>query len=437
MDDLRRRFATLDRVPVPDVWAEIQGRLDAQPAIDATIPTPLPDTVARPVRALRGTRSREASSRWMGLLVAAALILAALLAVGVVGQGLISKDPLLVPPSTIEASTSLPTNTPAPSQTPSSTSPTGLVVFVRENVTERTVAQLWVANPDGSQARVLLPALEGHAENPVWATDGTRLVFEWRPYGALFNHLFWTDASGANPREIDPTCIDPCATRDAAFSPDGRTLAFIRQTEAYGTDKPKAEGVVELLNLATGQITPLPSTATVGTIEPRSPAWSPESTRLAYTQETMGGGLGKEAGRSVLFVVDADGSNRRQVTPDDQRASDADWSPDGTRLSFTSYYQMGTPRAAFDAATDRWDVYTVALDGGGLNRLTSDGISSFARWTIDGRIRFLQSRRDAEGNDLPDGKRFLVVDSDGANVTRLDVPEVFVASPWTDWSVAP
>ena len=29
MDDLRDRFATLDRVPVPDVWSEVERRLDA------------------------------------------------------------------------------------------------------------------------------------------------------------------------------------------------------------------------------------------------------------------------------------------------------------------------------------------------------------------------------------------------------------------------
>lgn len=358
----------------------------------------------------------------MGPLVAAALILAALLVVGAVGQGLFSKDPLPVPPSTVEASAPLPANTPSLS-TPSSVSPTGLVVFVRERVNERIVSQLWVANPDGSQARALLPTLEGHAENPVWANDGTRLVFEWRQYGALSNHLFWTDATGSTPRQVDPTCTDPCSSSGAAFSPDGRSLAYIR------------DGVIVTMDIGTRVTTTLESTATIDGAAPSDPVWSPDGFRIAYTRETMGGALGKATLRSVLIVVDADGSNPRQVTPEDLSAGDADWSPDGTRLSFTSYYQEGTPRAAFDAATDRWDVYTVARDGSGLDRLTSDGISSFARWTIDGRIRFVRSRRDAEGNDLPDGKRFLVMDSKGANVTPLDVPDLFLASPWIDWSV--
>ena len=29
MDDLRHRFATLDRVPVPDVWSDVERRLEA------------------------------------------------------------------------------------------------------------------------------------------------------------------------------------------------------------------------------------------------------------------------------------------------------------------------------------------------------------------------------------------------------------------------
>ncbi len=124
MDDLRDRFATLDDVPVPDVWNGVERRLEA---LGAAAPTGRVVAV-RPGRrsAMTGAlpRSGEMSGgrRSVGLLAAATLIAALLVGGAIaVGSGWVRLSPL--PPPALDA-TLIP-SPPAPSTSPSvSPSPT-------------------------------------------------------------------------------------------------------------------------------------------------------------------------------------------------------------------------------------------------------------------------------------------------------------------------
>jgi hypothetical protein len=132
MDDLRARFATLDAVSVPDVWGDIERRLEV---LGSTAPTRQPvagkpewrvaraDQVATPTNRLPRLRT-------MALLAAA--ILAALLIGGaiVVGSGLVRLTSVVPPP---DASVNI---VPAPARptippTPEATKPAALVPWVR------------------------------------------------------------------------------------------------------------------------------------------------------------------------------------------------------------------------------------------------------------------------------------------------------------------
>ena len=101
MDDLRQRFATLDRVPAPDLWNEIERRLEG---FGSTTPAGRLVAVQPEWRGARAERSRRSSTpfrsrRQIALLVAAALI-ATLLVGGafLVGSGLVRLTSV-VPPS--------------------------------------------------------------------------------------------------------------------------------------------------------------------------------------------------------------------------------------------------------------------------------------------------------------------------------------------------
>ena len=105
-------------------------------------------------------------------------------------------------------------------------------------------------------------------------------------------------------------------------------------------------------------------------------------------------------------MVDADGSNLRQLIDTNLFARDAAWSPDGSTIAFTSAIawagmdQLGK-RENFNEDSD---VYTVRADGSDLRRLTNftptrvdRGVpvqqgGHVAGWTRDGRIVFTVDR---------------------------------------------
>ena len=58
----------------------------------------------------------------------------------------------------------------------------------------------------------------------------------------------------------------------------------------------------------------------------RGPAWSPDGARIAYTSVARGG----------VWVMNADGSGKRRVTPAPGGADWVAWSPDGRQILFSS-----------------------------------------------------------------------------------------------------
>lgn len=121
MDDLRQRFATLDRVPAPDLWSEVERRIDALGGAAPTgrIEPARPEWRGGRADGSRHFRTPTLSRRSIVLLAAAALLAVALLGGALaVGSGLVRLTSV-VPPSPEATST----NSPAPSPAEGSPSP--------------------------------------------------------------------------------------------------------------------------------------------------------------------------------------------------------------------------------------------------------------------------------------------------------------------------
>jgi len=165
--------------------------------------------------------------------------------------------------------------------------------------------------------------------------------------------------------------------------------------------------------------------------------------------------ISDRSGHPELWVMDWDGANSRQLTKHGSIAVGPAWSPDGTRLAFTSYLR-GTPaiylltpqegylkllrdeggvnssptfspdgtRIALASSRDgNVDVYTMSTEGGAAQRLTTArAIDTQPAWAPNGRqIAFTSTRSGSP--------QIYMMDIDGSNVRRLTFEGSFYDEP--------
>ena len=230
------------------------------------------------------------------------------------------------------------------------------------------------------------------------------------------DHIYLTDVTGSEPRLLDTHCQAPCQDDwGFSFSADGSRLAFTRVRS--GEPGPTGEDlVVATMDMPTGAVVELESTHD----DWGRPSLSPDGARVVFGNH----------------VVDADGSNLRQIAPadlfTDEQGFNAgiafpEWSLDGSLIAFTSSNDTFPTNPPERNSQVRMDIYVVRPDGTGLQRLTTDSVgplgtnapggfgAAFPTWTRDGRIAF--SRFPARTEDPLE---LWVMDADGSNATRLD-----------------
>jgi Tol biopolymer transport system component len=197
------------------------------------------------------------------------------------------------------------------------------------------------ANPDGTGVQVVCFCLSTNAEGGfTWAPDGSKIVYSEASICGECNDTFdiWSvnlDGSGLTNLTNSPDDIEIWPE----WSPDGTKVA-LSKNEHLATMNPDGTG----LALLPGE--------PVGT----TPSWSPDGSPLAYAVF--------DGNDYEIFVINADGIGRTQLT--DNAALDASpaWSPDGTKIAFVSD-RDGNP-----------EIYVMSADGSTQTRLTTDPLNN-------------------------------------------------------------
>jgi len=291
----------------------------------------------------------------------------------------------------------------------------GMIIWQRES---GGPPRLWVANPDGSSARQVFrgTARQADFEGTFSPTDPNVVFFS---RGAFPFRPFREDLYRGDLASGEVTRVRGARTADIApsVSPDGTRLAYFAVTRGrLAEDAPPPPQRIHVANI---------DGSAARAISPRGvlaidPEWSPDGTRLVYTEARPVG----ERADNRLAIVNADGSGRRVLTrfrgineinpkwmPDGQtivferlretgrRSSimampaaggsprtiydSPGWdtnpipSPDGTRILFTS----DRDRRGRERINRGFELYTMALDGSDVVRLTNNrSIDFFPDW---------------------------------------------------------
>ena len=184
---------------------------------------------------------------------------------------------------------------------------------------------------------------------------------------------------------------------DPSWSPDHSQILFthLADKEARKTEiclmKPDGSGIKVIV----------PGEAQTAFI---SPVWSPDGKHIAYSALQIGAGF-----VSTVYVVDADGKNRKKVVD----GAVAVWSPDSKRLMYSSIPKEDIP-----------ELKIVDLDGANGKTLAPQGFSP--AWSPDGKKIVYTGNSDNR-------PALFVMDADGAHSTLLTKdPDTLAMGPtWT------
>jgi Tol biopolymer transport system component len=262
--------------------------------------------------------------------------------------------------------------TSSPSVTAPSASPSG--VPSREPgspLAFQSDGRVRVLTPAGATSAIAEAAPEGQ-EHPDWSPDGSRIAFE------TGHAVLWVaEADGSKATEVF-RCARPChAIQDAAWSPDGRSLAFVAaETQDGGTT---SRSSVLRLDLATQTVTTVYAD-TSHKVWLFSPRWSPDGTRLVVDEETFASDKLDEGtvAASKVGIIRAEAAKptiRYVATAAPGRISGVDWSPRGDLLVIGRDDNLVTLRpdgtgartiTAFDGAARHAVQPTFAPDGAGI-----------------------------------------------------------------------
>jgi TolB protein len=166
------------------------------------------------------------------------------------------------------------------------------------------------------------------------------------------------------------------------------------------------------------------STLVADGVEYVTPAWSPDSSRLALVRtidDPSTPGLTKQA----LFTVDADGANETLVAEAPHRdLGGPQWSPRSTHIAFVASIPSddGDPLTVNERNVD---IYSVRLDDGEVLRLTEHpDLDITPVWSPDGaQLAFVSDRDDTlcapDGDGCPYTTEIYVMAADGTREQRM------------------
>jgi Tol biopolymer transport system component len=198
---------------------------------------------------------------------------------------------------------------------------------------------------------------------PSWSPDGTRIAFQTSQDNA---YKVYTMAADGSDRQ--PVTQGKNDDRHPTWSPDGKMLAF-----DTGTELKREIAIVDLATGARTQVTNLDAFASF-------PSWSPDGTRLSFYVYQKGTldlwTINRDGTKPVQMTQGLASENRSQCTFACHMPA---WSPDGSRLAYSDGDQMRVLTMRSDDGTDQ---VKASVDD-------PTGRSHFPAYLRDGRLAYV------------------------------------------------
>jgi Tol biopolymer transport system component len=292
--------------------------------------------------------------------------------------------------------------------------------------------EIYLMDGDGTHVRRVTSNTTGDGF-PSLSPDGRRIVFDsnrLRAEGEPANtsDLFLMNADGTGQAHL-------LRGSSATWSPDGKRIAF--HASASGAARPiKADPgaatsdsdifVVAVDDLRASSARPKNITNSPAAIDDDAD-WSPDGRKIVFTSHAAADDPNNSATAEV-YVVDADGDGAPvRLTNNSEEERAPAWSPDGRRILFQC--RKGSPLQARALAT--FELCVMNADGTGLTRLTTNAVPELTpSWSPDGRQ--IVFHRPVGG---PAQFQIFLIDADGSRERQLTFPPG--NSAFANWGEVP
>ena len=198
----------------------------------------------------------------------------------------------------------------------------GRILMAIETAGAGTIALAYI---DAGGLHVVPMAHDGTLAHPAWAPDGT-IVFDSERAGG--RHLFRIATDGNGLTQI--TREAGSAEQDVSFSPDGGRIAYAQyscvEERDFGIQVAAADGSNPVALNA-----PFPLHSVAGESDA---AFSPDGKSVAFVRSV-------DDSHGAVWVVPAAGGEARRLTSDDLGAAYPRWSPDGKQILFAARWSAG------------------------------------------------------------------------------------------------